>query len=168
MDGQHTSTSGAVWSCPMHPDIREAHPGKCPICGMTFQPMSSPDTMEPKKGMGHDQAIHDMACHDQNRHAPQTAAWPPTGGHTIWTCPMRPQIRQDHPGNCALCGIALEAEEPTEQPDDNSELKDFTHRLIVAPALAIPLTVVTNALRLGALRTRTMLVPYSWSAISLI
>ncbi|WP_264996922.1 heavy metal-binding domain-containing protein, partial [Komagataeibacter rhaeticus] len=35
MDGPHPSTSGAVWTCPMHPDIREAHPGKCPICGMT-------------------------------------------------------------------------------------------------------------------------------------
>src|SRR3546814_20164828 len=27
---------------------------------------------------------------------------------TIWTCPMHPEIRQDHPGSCPICGMALE------------------------------------------------------------
>src|SRR3546814_14657731 len=24
---------GAIWTCPMHPQIRQDHPGPCPICG---------------------------------------------------------------------------------------------------------------------------------------
>jgi len=31
---------------------------------------------------------------------------------TIWTCPMHPQIRRDGPGNCPICGMALEPLEP--------------------------------------------------------
>lgn len=27
------------WTCPMHPSVHEAHPGKCPICGMTLVPV---------------------------------------------------------------------------------------------------------------------------------
>ena len=27
---------------------------------------------------------------------------------TIYTCPMHPQIEQDHPGSCPICGMALE------------------------------------------------------------
>ncbi|HZZ30571.1 MAG TPA: copper-translocating P-type ATPase [Phenylobacterium sp.] len=29
---------GAVYTCPMHPQIRQAGPGHCPICGMTLDP----------------------------------------------------------------------------------------------------------------------------------
>ncbi|MHB8205968.1 HlyD family efflux transporter periplasmic adaptor subunit [Mucilaginibacter sp.] len=28
--------SGAIYTCPMHPQILEDHPGSCPICGMTL------------------------------------------------------------------------------------------------------------------------------------
>lgn len=28
------SPAAAVWTCPMHPDVHEGEPGKCPICGM--------------------------------------------------------------------------------------------------------------------------------------
>jgi Cu+-exporting ATPase len=30
---------GAVWTCPMHPEIRRDSPGACPICGMALEPM---------------------------------------------------------------------------------------------------------------------------------
>ena len=32
-----TGLSGAVYTCPMHPDIRRSHPGSCPICGMALE-----------------------------------------------------------------------------------------------------------------------------------
>lgn len=28
----------AIWTCPMHPEIRQHHPGPCPICGMALEP----------------------------------------------------------------------------------------------------------------------------------
>ncbi len=32
------ATSGAIWTCPMHPEIRREGPGTCPICGMALEP----------------------------------------------------------------------------------------------------------------------------------
>ncbi len=32
------ATSGAIWTCPMHPQIRREVPGSCPICGMALEP----------------------------------------------------------------------------------------------------------------------------------
>ena len=29
---------GAIYTCPMHPEIRQAGPGSCPICGMALEP----------------------------------------------------------------------------------------------------------------------------------
>ncbi|MCW3782881.1 copper-transporting P-type ATPase [Defluviimonas salinarum] len=29
--------SGAVYTCPMHPEVRQTHPGSCPICGMGLE-----------------------------------------------------------------------------------------------------------------------------------
>nr|WP_255615591.1 heavy metal translocating P-type ATPase [Polymorphobacter sp. PAMC 29334] len=33
-----SAASGAVWTCPMHPEIRRDKPGSCPICGMALEP----------------------------------------------------------------------------------------------------------------------------------
>lgn len=32
------AAAGAVWTCPMHPEIRRDGPGTCPICGMALEP----------------------------------------------------------------------------------------------------------------------------------
>ena len=47
---------------------------------------------------------------------------------TIYTCPMHPEIRQDHPGNCPKCGMTLEPELPSLDDDENPELRDFQRR----------------------------------------
>ncbi|HEX7776027.1 MAG TPA: HAD-IC family P-type ATPase, partial [Parvibaculum sp.] len=31
--------SGTIYTCPMHPEIRQAGPGACPICGMALEPV---------------------------------------------------------------------------------------------------------------------------------
>nr|WP_275668368.1 copper-translocating P-type ATPase [Parerythrobacter lutipelagi] len=33
--------AGAVYTCPMHPDVRQAAPGPCPFCGMALEPQSA-------------------------------------------------------------------------------------------------------------------------------
>ncbi|MFX9397481.1 heavy metal-binding domain-containing protein, partial [Acinetobacter baumannii] len=48
---------------------------------------------------------------------------------SIYTCPMHPEIRQNHPGNCPICGMSLEPLLPNlDEADDNPELKDFKRR----------------------------------------
>jgi Cu+-exporting ATPase len=61
----------------------------------------------------------------------------------MWICPMHPEIRQEGPGTCPICGMALEPEEPSLDDAPNPELIDFTRRLWVAGALSIPLLLVS-------------------------
>lgn len=46
---------------------------------------------------------------------------------TVYTCPMHPEIRQSHPGNCPKCGMTLEPKLPS-LDDENLELRDFQRR----------------------------------------
>ena len=55
---------------------------------------------------------------------------------TLYTCPMHPQIVQEGPGPCPICGMALEpmGVPPEHEHGGNAELIDFTRRLWVAAA----------------------------------
>ncbi|MFN2385518.1 MAG: heavy metal translocating P-type ATPase [Thermoanaerobaculia bacterium] len=62
---------------------------------------------------------------------------------TEWTCPMHPQIVKDAPGNCPICGMALEPRTATlESPEENPELADMTRRFRVSVALSLPLVAL--------------------------
>ena len=60
----------------------------------------------------------------------------------MYTCPMHPQIRQSAPGNCPICGMALEPLLPSLDADDNPELRDFSRRFW----WTLPLTIVVTVL----------------------
>jgi len=60
---------------------------------------------------------------------------------TIYTCPMHPEVRQDHPGNCPKCGMTLEPLIPLDE-EDNSELIDFQRRFWGT----LPLTLIVTVL----------------------
>jgi Cu+-exporting ATPase len=79
---------------------------------------------------------------------------------TIYTCPMHPQIRRPAPGNCPICGMALEPEMPTAEEERNPELEDFSRRFW----WTLPLTVVGVGLAMGA----HAVVPVPPSAMSWI
>jgi Cu+-exporting ATPase len=62
---------------------------------------------------------------------------------TIWTCPMHPQIRRNAPGQCPICGMALEPLEPTLDEGPNPELIDMNRRFWVSATLTLPLVALT-------------------------
>jgi P-type Cu+ transporter len=61
---------------------------------------------------------------------------------TLYTCPMHPEIRQDHPGNCPKCGMTLEPVLPELDEADNPELVDFKRRFW----WTLPLTAIVTLL----------------------
>jgi len=69
------------------------------------------------------------------------------GGVMIYTCPMHPEVEQDHPGDCPKCGMALEPKTATAGADgeENAELLDMTQRLRIGAALALPVFVLAMA-----------------------
>ena len=70
---------------------------------------------------------HSAHQHPSTKAATQRVVASKAAAGTIYTCPMHPQIRQDAPGSCPLCGMALEPLMPS-LDDDNPELRDFTRR----------------------------------------
>ncbi|GLI95844.1 copper-translocating P-type ATPase [Methylocystis echinoides] len=56
----------------------------------------------------------------------------------IYTCPMHPQIRQVGPGNCPICGMALEPVVSTVEEGPSAELTDMTRRFWVGLTLTVP------------------------------
>jgi len=56
----------------------------------------------------------------------------------IYTCPMHPEIRQEGPGSCPICGMALEPETVTAEAPPNHELLDFVRRFWVGLVLTLP------------------------------
>jgi len=84
---------------------------------------------------------HDHA----HRPPPATAPVAPQATGTVYTCPMHPEIRQDHPGTCPKCGMTLEPVMPTLEEDDNPELRDFQRRFW----WTLPLTAVVTLLAMA-------------------
>jgi P-type Cu+ transporter len=60
----------------------------------------------------------------------------------IYTCPMHPQIRQLGPGNCPICGMALEPVSVAAETGPSAEFVDMTRRFWIGAALAVPVVVL--------------------------
>ena len=112
-----------------------------PVCGMQVDPNSTPHHAN---HAGTDYHFCSARCQakfvaDPLRYlAPKAEAAPAAPAGTIYTCPMHPEIRQEGPGTCPICGMALEPEMPSLEDEDNPELRDFSHRFW----WTLPLTVV--------------------------
>lgn len=65
---------------------------------------------------------------------------------TIYTCPMHPEIRQEGPGTCPICGMALEPVVAKADTGPNHELADMSKRFWWGLALTLPVF----ALEMGA------------------
>ncbi|HMN56398.1 MAG TPA: copper-translocating P-type ATPase [Ottowia sp.] len=117
--------------CPMHSEVRQKQPGRCPKCQMHLVP-------EGEAAHGHHH--HGHAAGEQTPAASAAAPMEVPAG-TIYTCPMHPEVQQDHPGNCPKCGMSLEPVIPLDE-EDNSELIDFQRRFW----WTLPLTVVVTIL----------------------
>lgn len=56
----------------------------------------------------------------------------------IYTCPMHPQVRQIGPGNCPICGMALEPEVITVETGPSPEFVDMRRRFWIGFVLTLP------------------------------
>ena len=108
-----------------------------------------------------DHAAHAQKTEDVEPSPPILAAHT---GSAVYTCPMHPQIRRDAPGECPICGMALEPVMPSLDDDENPELVDFQHRFW----WTLPLTVVVTALAMfGHLLDQLQGTSQSWIEMAL-
>src|SRR5690606_12706194 len=69
-------------------------------------------------------------------------ASPHQPGAVKYTCPMHPEVVSDGPGDCPICGMALEPVVASLDDAPNPELKDFTLRLVVSAVLSVPILLL--------------------------
>ena len=77
--------------------------------------------------------------------APAASMAEPAAGSPIYTCPMHPEVRQDHPGACPKCGMTLELAAPEMGEAENPELRDFSRRFFWTLPLSVIVTVLAMA-----------------------
>ena len=92
--------------------------------------------------------MHAPHHHHPAGHSQPAAPAAPLPVGTVYTCPMHPEIRQPHPGNCPKCGMTLEPVMPEAEEQDNPELADFQRRFWTT----LPLTVVVTVLAMAGHR----------------
>ncbi|MDH5654427.1 MAG: efflux RND transporter periplasmic adaptor subunit [Spirochaetia bacterium] len=73
----HTDHQQGYYTCPMHPQIQEKEPGRCPICNMKLK----------YKDVKKEEHSENKILH--------------------YTCPMHPQIQEEEPGRCPICNMKL-------------------------------------------------------------
>jgi Cu+-exporting ATPase len=116
-----------------------------PVCGMTVT--LKPDSRTESFG-GEDFHFCSGKCQSKFQADPWFYASGRAAGHkksapanVQYTCPMHPEIVRDAPGACPICGMALEPMLPSDEPSE--ELTDFTRRMWISAAAAVPLIILT-------------------------
>jgi Cu+-exporting ATPase len=86
-----------------------------------------------------------------HRRAPAVA-----DGAVSYTCPMDPEIVQDGPGDCPICGMALEPMMVSLDEGENPELIDMTRRFWISAALSVPVLLLAMGEMIGLSFDRLM------------
>ena len=88
-------------------------------------------------------AVNSGAHHAHHRHPLPGGEANKTDAATQWTCPMHPEVISDKPGNCPICGMALEPRMVSLEDMENPELRDMTRRFWISTLLTLPLLVIS-------------------------
>lgn len=116
------------------------------VCGMKMNPEGSASY----NYAGRTYYFCSAHCHHKFESSPQKYVETPestpkskTDSEILYTCPMHPEVRQKGPGNCPLCGMALEPLAPSLEGESNGELVKMSRRLKIGTAFTLPLLILT-------------------------
>lgn len=119
---------------------------KDPVCGMDVDPNNS----ESFTHKGQTYYFCSSHCLTKFKGDPEKYLSKPAqddrsvdSSDAIYTCPMHSEIRQNGPGSCPICGMALEPLEITLEEGPNEEFLDMKRRLVVSTILTSPLLILT-------------------------
>lgn len=147
---EHNHHNQQRYTCPMHPEIVKNEPGSCPKCGMTLVPV---EAKEKEHSHSHHQHTDhkNVASSSHIKHVIPAVEMQSSQGFRKYTCPMHPQIVQDNPGKCPLCGMWLV---PLAKPGTHdgheahaSGIADFKKRFYVVLVLTIPIMLLSEMIQ---------------------
>ena len=122
-------------------ESHDEHSAKDPVCGMSVDPHTAKHRSE---HAGKTWYFCSSGCQSKFEGDPdkylgdKSEKAEPVAPGTMYTCPMHPEIRQQGPGDCPICGMGLEPEEVSLDDGPSEELTDMTRRFWIGLALALP------------------------------
>ena len=115
----------------------------------------------------HEHAHHHHGDHAQDPSIPPASAGGEMSKATIYTCPMHPQIRQNGPGNCPICGMTLEPEMPVAAEHGSDEYADMFRRFWIGLTLSLPVLALEMGGHLTSLHSVLMPQTSNWIQLAL-
>ncbi len=124
---------------------------KDPVCGMDVDPEKTAHHFTFEEREYHfcsEKCLHKFEASPKEYLGPKKEV--PVIEGAIYTCPMHPEIEQVGPGDCPICGMALEPRDvAVGEEGPNPELVDFSRRFWVGVVLSVPLLILTMSPYVG-------------------
>ncbi len=167
----HIEKNGGAtkYVCPMkcEGDKTYIEPGDCPVCNMHLVPVNEQTQKASQHRHQHEHHQHKktsesgdgvyycpMHCEGDKTynqpgdcpvcgmHLVKEEKRPTSGAKTIYTCPMHPEVKQDHPGSCPKCGMDLVPEQGEETSEEEKAYKKMAKKFWIALVLSIPVFII--------------------------
>jgi heavy metal translocating P-type ATPase len=131
-----------------------------PVCGMSV-------AADPAKSLDHQGTRHFFCCAgclakfraDPGRYL-DVATHDAGSSEVLYTCPMHPEVRQQGPGTCPICGMGLEPLIAS-LVEEHGELDDMTRRFGIAVILTLPVLLLGMGDMVPSLQLQRWLAPAS-------
>jgi Cu2+-exporting ATPase len=167
--GNEKSKAKAKYYCPMRCEGDKTYdkPGDCPVCGMHLIPVDEfkNNGHDHNHVHGHQNKATSTAkskgkyycpmrcegdktydkpsdCPVCGMHLNKEESRPTGSDKIIYTCPMHPEIKQDHRGNCPKCGMDLVPEKGVETSDEEKAYKKMARKFWIALGLTVPVFII--------------------------
>jgi len=172
-------------------------PGDCPVCNMHLvsavkaqkgNPQShiadkhteenNHDHTHSSQKFNQDKYYCTMLCEGDKTY-PEPGDCPVCGMHLkkvekagiskiIYTCPMHPEIRQDHPGSCPKCGMTLVPEKGADTNEEEIAYKKMAKKFWIALALSIPVFIIAMSEMIPFLNLEAIASKKVWNWVQFI
>lgn len=145
---EHQTDKQQKYTCPMHPEVIQDKPGNCPKCGMTLVSVNE-KAEEHAQHQHSEQKKENHSLHTE--HVAPVVEMRATQGFQKYTCPMHPQVVQDAPGKCPLCGMTLiplsKQKDGAAHSSHSSGIADFKKRFYVVLILTLPIMLLSEMIQ---------------------
>ena len=184
------NTMGNKFACPMKCEGNKAYPepGNCTVCHMKLVPMNEKGANSHSSDTQHHHHSHDqgittrgtyfcpMRCEGDKTYD-QPGDCPVCGMHlkkevsakpsaeVIYTCPMHPEVRQNHPGDCPKCGMTLVPEKGEETSEEEKAYKKMAKKFWIALILAVPVLFIAMSEYIPFLNLESIAPKKTWNWI---
>ena len=125
--GEHSDAAKQLWTCGMHPQVIEDHPGNCPICGMRLVPLNESSSRHPRRAQSGPNKERKIK---------------------YWRAPMDPNYISEKPGKSPMGMDLIPVYEDEQQQEsgirvDPSFMQNFAVRTVQAKVGSIPVDIRT-------------------------